>query len=551
VFSNGALLGTMGDFAKTGKLPTIYWSHPAKFVLPPAQSIGGSATHEKLQILTFRVWTPPSFNFPDQGGFHSPPLIGEAGSVDAEYRLEWTARIRDCAYSFFEGLILFLLAIAAASLIVFDRSDPIYPVVAAVLFLNASLDVAFSLANLTTVLSLTTYAMLLGCVSLPLMIGGWTLVWWLWFRLTRPAWLPWAIGSLIVAYSAAQAIEAALSIGAAPDSLLVIANLASVVVRLLFLPLMVLIVALGIRKEGREGWLIVPAFLPLLVGQFEDELALLHIPTHWTPFGSVIFLGQIGIDLSAVAISLLLLRRLLLSVRRQRQMALDVKHAQEVQQVILPEARLTLPGLTIESEYRPAREVGGDFFQIIPHKTDGSLLIVAGDVTGKGLKAGMLVALLVGAVRSTLDWTSDPMAVLRALNKRLLGRADAQATCLAMRIEVGGEVTLANAGHMPPYLNGEPIAMEGALPLGMTEAPEFSVMRFQLNVGDRLVLLSDGIVEATNANGQLFGFDRVHSLLRSAATAAAIAAAAQSFGQQDDISVISVTRSAVPDPTLA
>jgi len=78
---------------------------------------------------------------------------------------------------------------------------------------------------------------------------------------------------------------------------------------------------------------------------------------------------------------------------------------------------------------------------------------------------------------------------------------------------------------MPPYLNGEPIAMEGALPLGMTEAPEFSVMRFQLNVGDRLVLLSDGIVEATNANGQLFGFDRVHSLLRSAATAAAIAAA--------------------------
>jgi serine phosphatase RsbU (regulator of sigma subunit) len=314
---------------------------------------------------------------------------------------------------------------------------------------------------------------------------------------------------------------------------------------------MVLIVALGIRKEGREGWLIVPAFLPLLVGQFEDELALLHIPTHWTPFGSVIFLGQIGIDLSAVAISLLLLRRLLLSVRRQRQMALDVKQAQEVQQVILPEARLTLPGLTIESEYRPAREVGGDFFQIIPHKTDGSLLIVAGDVTGKGLKAGMLVALLVGAVRSTLDWTSDPMAVLRALNKRLLGRADAPATCLAMRIEVGGEVTLANAGHMPPYLNGELVEMEGALPLGMSEAAELSVMHFQLKPGDRLVLLSDGIVEATDGNGQLFGFDRVHSLLRSATTAAEIAVAAQSFGQEDDISVISVTRAAVAEHALA
>jgi serine phosphatase RsbU (regulator of sigma subunit) len=77
-------------------------------------------------------------------------------------------------------------------------------------------------------------------------------------------------------------------------------------------------------------------------------------------------------------------------------MALDVKQTQELQQVILPEARLVLPGLLIESEYRPAREVGGAFFQIIPNGVDGSLLIVAGDVTGKGLKAGMLVALLVG-----------------------------------------------------------------------------------------------------------------------------------------------------------
>ena len=136
-------------------------------------------------------------------------------------------------------------------------------------------------------------------------------------------------------------------------------------------------------------------------------------------------------------------------------MALDVKQAQEVQQVILPEARQVLPGLTIESEYRSAREVGGDFFQIIPHKTDGSLLIVAGDVTGKGLKAGMLVALLVGAIRSTSDWSTDPMVILKALNERLVGRSDAQATCLALRIASDGAVTLANAGHIAPYLNGQ------------------------------------------------------------------------------------------------
>jgi serine phosphatase RsbU (regulator of sigma subunit) len=112
-------------------------------------------------------------------------------------------------------------------------------------------------------------------------------------------------------------------------------------------------------------------------------------------------------------------------------------------------------------------------------------------------------------------------------------------------------VTLANAGHMPPYLNGEPVAMEGALPLGLTEGVEFPVMRFQLAEGDRLMLLSDGIVEAMDEEGHLFGFDRVEHLLRTKSTAAQVASAAQNFGQEDDISVITVTRTAMRVPTFA
>jgi len=544
VFSNGHLLGGMGKFDNADEAPTIYWSHPAMFPLPQTESIGRLTGHERQQTLAFRVWTPQWFNLPDQGGIHSVPLLGEAGSIGAELRLEWSARIRGVVYSLFEGLMFFLLAIVTASLILFDRSDRVYLVVATVLALNAGLDLCYALANLTTLLSLTKFLLLLRCVFLPVMMGGWMLVWWIWFRLIRPAWVPWAIALLTVAHMVSQALGEGLFNDAVPHSLELFSHAASVMVRLLFLPLMALIVGLGIRKEGREGWLIFPALIPLTIGQFQTELQVLHIPTAWSPFGFVVFLGQIGFDLSAAAISLLLLRRLLLSVRRQRQMAQDVKQAQEVQQVILPEARLSLPGLMIESEYRPAREVGGDFFQIIPHKTDGSLLIVAGDVTGKGLQAGMLVALLVGAVRSTLDWSADPLAVLRALNQRLLGRADAQATCLALHINSGGGVTLANAGHVPPYWNGEPVAMEGALPLGMMEGAEFSVMQFQLRDGDRLVLMSDGIVEASDAKGNLFGFERVHDLLRTARSAAEVASAAQSFGQEDDISVISITRTA-------
>ena len=172
-------------------------------------------------------------------------------------------------------------------------------------------------------------------------------------------------------------------------------------------------------------------------------------------------------------------------------------------------------------------------------------------MTGKGLKAGILVALLVGAIRATAETNAEAGEMLAPLNRRLLGRADAQATCLAMRIEADGSATLANAGHVPPYLNGEPLPMEGALPLGLMEGAEFSVMRFRLQEGDRLMLLSDGIAEATDLNGRLFGFERVNELLRSGRSVAEIAGAAQAFGQEDDISVISVTRTAVRELAVA
>ncbi len=259
-------------------------------------------------------------------------------------------------------------------------------------------------------------------------------------------------------------------------------------------------------------------------------------------------LGNISFNFSLAIIMVLR------STRMSRQQALlesEIAAAREVQQVIFSEQAGSVPGFTIESLYRPAQQVGGDFFQVIPHKLDGSLLIVAGDVTGKGLHAGMLVALLVGAIRTSADASADPESVLRALNERLLGRGQTQATCLALRIAGDGEVTLANAGHLPPYLNGEPVAMEGTLPLGAIEDARFSVMHFQLTDGDRLLLLSDGIVEATDAEGNLFGFDRVRELVRAAATVAEVASAAQSFGQEDDISIISVTRSAVREPAIA
>jgi hypothetical protein len=327
-------------------------------------------------------------------------------------------------------------------------------------------------------------------------------------------------------------------------------HVASLIIRLAFLLLMVLIVILGTRRNGLEGFLVLPAVLLLGISRFTSELAVLHIRLSWFPFGAQVGLGNIANLLLVLGLGVLLLRRLVISVREQRRLALDVKQAQEVQQVILPQARAIYPGLAVESEYRPAREVGGDFFQIIPNMADRSVLIVAGDVTGKGLKAGMLVALLVGAIRSTAELNSDPVFLLQALNRRLRGRGEAHATCLALRIDHEGRALLANAGHMPPYLNDQAIAIDGSLPLGMLPEADCTVSRFQLAEGDRLVLMSDGIVEAIDADGQLFGFERVDALLKTRLSASEVADAAQSFGQEDDISVISVMRIPAMEPAI-
>jgi len=296
---------------------------------------------------------------------------------------------------------------------------------------------------------------------------------------------------------------------------------------------------------------VLPAVLLRGIAVFSRELAVLHVSLNLNPFGVNINIVHLATLLMALAVALLLLRRLLQSVKAQRLLALDVKQAQEVQQLIVPSARIVHPGLTIESVYRPAREVSGDFFQIIPNAGDGSLLIVAGDVTGKGLRAGMLVALLVGAIRTAARFNPDPAAVLGELNQRLMGRGDASATCLAMRIDATGTVILANAGHVPPYLNGELAQMEGALPLGVVDGANCSVTSFELKPHDRLVLVSDGILEATDSDGQLFGFERIQKLMGSSASAVEVADAAEKFGQEDDISVISITRTVVSEPTLA
>jgi serine phosphatase RsbU (regulator of sigma subunit) len=231
------------------------------------------------------------------------------------------------------------------------------------------------------------------------------------------------------------------------------------------------------------------------------------------------------------------------STRISRQQALiegELAAAREVQQVILPERVEAVPGFRIESAYQPAQQVGGDFFQILPGP-EGSLLVIIGDVAGKGLPAAMLVSVLVGAIRGAVEYTSDQAELLANLNERLTGRAGGGfSTALVARIAANGQVALANAGHLPPYLDGDEVELPGALPLGIKPGLRYETIRFVLPAGSRLTLYSDGIVEAQNPRGELFGFDRGRQL--STQPVEAIVEAAREFGQQDDMTVIAITR---------
>jgi phosphoserine phosphatase RsbU/P len=201
----------------------------------------------------------------------------------------------------------------------------------------------------------------------------------------------------------------------------------------------------------------------------------------------------------------------------------------------------------LESAYLPVHGVGGDFFQVLPLKDD-SLLIVVGDVSGKGLQAAMNSSTLVGALRNELS--HDPGTVLSHLNRVLIGAtstpgavpeldcAPCYATCLCARIFPDGTTTIANAGHLNPYRDGRELQLRPSLPLGVIADSEYEEMTFRLNRGDRLVFLSDGVVEAINAEGELFGFERTQQV--SHEPARYIAQTAQRFGQTDDITVLSL-----------
>jgi hypothetical protein len=228
--------------------------------------------------------------------------------------------------------------------------------------------------------------------------------------------------------------------------------------------------------------------------------------------------------------------------QRHRQVALnradlqgEMKAAQEVQWLLTSSTPDVALWASVEVAYLPAREVGGDFY--FSRQTQDGQLVVVGDVSGKGLRAGMLASAALGAVRA-LD-TDSPASLLQGMNSVLHGQVGGGfVTCCAALLRKDGQLVVANAGHPSPYVGGQEFPVEAGLPLGIMPDSDYQE---STGHGDSITLVSDGVVEAENAQRELFGFERTRDI--STKSAQEIAEAAKAWGQTDDITVVTVRRS--------
>lgn len=275
------------------------------------------------------------------------------------------------------------------------------------------------------------------------------------------------------------------------------------------------LVLLLAAADGLQGWVRILLGLPSIPDVYLGDFHVGHNNLLWC--------------LLSVTILILIFRRSGRNRREQERLSAEFEAARTVQQMLFPASGQD----GIEAVYQPAQEVGGDFWQSIP-LDGGGRLVAVGDVSGKGLKAAMLVSLITGALRNRRS--DEPAAILGELNRVAASASGGGfVTAVIARIEKD-RIVIANAGHPSPYLDGQELALDAGLPLGVVPNAIYSDCALPLGRARQLTFVSDGVVEAANPRKELFGFDRTQSI--STRSAREIADAAKAWGQNDDITVV-------------
>ncbi|HEY5380921.1 MAG TPA: PP2C family protein-serine/threonine phosphatase [Acidobacteriaceae bacterium] len=531
IYIDGRLVGEFGRFTPRGV--TWYLGRPQAFTLDRDIPSGTTLT------VAIRVWMSPatlsSQRYP--GGLHEPPTFGHARHVELVPLLYWRDVVHGEASAYLEIAFQLLAIVVVIGLLWLDHGELAY------LWLGLSsmvslLYIALALIQTHTLwLSGDSHAWFLFSILPPVQGGLWLLFWGYWFRLGRTGYMAWLYGfagAALTLLAVAMVVQQSSPYGGTAP-LHGAAWLMPISHGLALVPgvLLVVIAFLGIRKNGFEGWLALPAVsllaLLLVGGIWNRSLSIFGFDL---PFARLVTFTALAI------ITLLMLRRFLHGQRQREMWKLEMEQARQVQQLLVPATPSSTSGFSVESVYLPAQQVGGDFFQVQPGE-DGSLLVVVGDVSGKGLKAAMTVSAIVGGLKQIA--TREPSQVLAALNRQLVDELSGGfVTCCAALLTREGKLMIANAGHLSPYLNGKELAVEAGLPLGLVAGSRYEETEHEFADGDRLTFISDGVVEAQNAHKELFGFERTQQI--STQPAASIADTVKQFGQEDDITVVAITR---------
>ncbi len=309
---------------------------------------------------------------------------------------------------------------------------------------------------------------------------------------------------------------------------------------LVCMPLIYLLLGWWRRQPGRSEWFTHFTLVSYLatnatqniLGFFNMEFSQASFQSGGVQLSYILLRSPIL--LMFFAMGLVLSKRKAETEREQARLQQELSAAAQVQALLLP--GVATEG--VEATYLPASEVGGDFYQAF-QTHDKATIALVGDVSGKGLKAAMLVSVAIGAIER--EQSLMPEMILERLNLALMDRTGGGfVTCCCVRIEASGRAWVASAGHPSPYLRGHEIQFEAGLPLGVVRDAAYQSYEFQMEPEDQLTIMSDGVLEAEDAQRELFGFERTREI--SMKSAQEIAEAARAWGQTDDITVVRVRR---------
>ncbi|MBW7474945.1 SpoIIE family protein phosphatase [Paenibacillus oenotherae] len=197
----------------------------------------------------------------------------------------------------------------------------------------------------------------------------------------------------------------------------------------------------------------------------------------------------------------------------------ELKLAYNVQQKLLPPGDMTIGSFRITARYQPYREVGGDFFDVVPLGSN-RFAVMIGDVSGKGMPAALLMSALLILFRSEIKRNGNPGEVLARMNRQLceaMGEEGSVSIGLGVIDMMSNAVQYASAGHLSPYIvkpDGNFSAIDcSSLPIGFDDELTYEVRTLQLEPGDRFVLYTDGLIEAADDSGTMYSFEGLEAEL--------------------------------------